>query len=146
MTTHTTKMLIIGSGPAGYTAAVYAARANKAKHAGVDAFMRAVLAREAGLRMGAPLTHVFHMTAPGREKPLLISDRGLETTGLVDRAAILLVRRVGRAGTASGEPRQQEKRKKGSEHHGRHFFGSLLLMLSRGGGPRGCGRCTRKPR
>ncbi|MEC9368577.1 MAG: bifunctional enoyl-CoA hydratase/phosphate acetyltransferase [Pseudomonadota bacterium] len=42
-----------------------------------DVFMRAVLARDAGLRSGKPLTHVFHMTAPGRDQPLLITDGAL---------------------------------------------------------------------
>ncbi|MGD9868117.1 MAG: bifunctional enoyl-CoA hydratase/phosphate acetyltransferase [Hyphomicrobiales bacterium] len=42
-----------------------------------DVFMRAVLSRDANLRLGRPLTHVFHMSAPAREKPLLITDGAL---------------------------------------------------------------------
>ena len=43
-------------------------------HVHTDTFMRAVLNRDAGLRTGKRLGHVFHMTVPGREGALLISD------------------------------------------------------------------------
>src|SRR3546814_17544460 len=36
--------------------------------------MTALLRREAGLRTGRRLTHVFHMTVPGSERVLLITD------------------------------------------------------------------------
>src|SRR3546814_11965646 len=36
--------------------------------------MTALLRREAGLRTGRRLTHVFHMTVPGSDKALLITD------------------------------------------------------------------------
>jgi len=46
-------------------------------HLHTDVFMKAVLNREAGLRMGNPLVHVFHITLPGREGSLIISDCAL---------------------------------------------------------------------
>lgn len=39
-----------------------------------DAIMRAVVAREAGLRTERRISHVFHMTAPGSDKVLMITD------------------------------------------------------------------------
>lgn len=46
-------------------------------HLHTDIFMRALLSRDAGLRVGRPFTHIFHMTLPGREGALLISDAAL---------------------------------------------------------------------
>ena len=46
-------------------------------HLHTDIFMRALLQRDAGLRVGRPFAHVFHMTVPGREGALLISDAAL---------------------------------------------------------------------
>lgn len=43
-------------------------------HLHTDIFMRALLQREAGLRIGRPFTHIFHMTVPGRAAALLITD------------------------------------------------------------------------
>ena len=43
-------------------------------HVHTDAFMLAILKREAGLRTGRRLTHVFHMTLPGHERALMIAD------------------------------------------------------------------------
>ncbi|MEM9736462.1 MAG: phosphate acyltransferase, partial [Pseudomonadota bacterium] len=42
-----------------------------------DALMAALLKREAGIRTGRRLSHVFHMTVPGHDDPLLISDGAL---------------------------------------------------------------------
>lgn len=42
-----------------------------------DALMGAMLRREAGVRTGQRMSHVFHMTVPGSERPLLISDGAL---------------------------------------------------------------------
>lgn len=39
-----------------------------------DVFMKSALNREAGLRTGARLVHIFLMTAPDSDRPLLISD------------------------------------------------------------------------
>ena len=46
-------------------------------HLHTDVFMRAVLNRDAGLRMGKPLVHVFLLTMPGRQGSLIISDCAL---------------------------------------------------------------------
>ncbi len=43
-------------------------------HIHTDVFMKALLQREAGLRTGNRLTHVFHMTWAGSPRPLLITD------------------------------------------------------------------------
>lgn len=48
-------------------------------HVHTDVFMSAVLKREAGLRTDRRLTHVFHMTVPGHDEPLLITDGALNT-------------------------------------------------------------------
>ena len=42
-----------------------------------DALMRAVVARETGLRSGRRISHVFHMTIPGREGALVITDAAI---------------------------------------------------------------------
>lgn len=39
-----------------------------------DSLMRAVVARDAGLRTDRRISHVFHMTAPGSDKALMITD------------------------------------------------------------------------
>ncbi|MBO6949768.1 MAG: bifunctional enoyl-CoA hydratase/phosphate acetyltransferase [Rhodospirillales bacterium] len=39
-----------------------------------DSIMRAVVQRDAGLRTDRRISHVFHMTAPGSDKVLMISD------------------------------------------------------------------------
>ena len=43
-------------------------------HLHTDAFMKGALARGAGLRTGGRLVHVFHITPPGHDAPILISD------------------------------------------------------------------------
>ncbi|MFQ5625401.1 MAG: bifunctional enoyl-CoA hydratase/phosphate acetyltransferase [Methyloligellaceae bacterium] len=60
-------------------------------HVHTDVFMRAMLDKRHGLRTDRRLSHVFHMTAPGRENPLFISDGALNThPDLETRKAILL--------------------------------------------------------
>ena len=46
-------------------------------HVHSDTIMRAVLNREAGLRTGRRASHVFHMTVPGRDRVLFITDAAL---------------------------------------------------------------------
>ena len=46
-------------------------------HLHTDHFMRAILNREAGLRLGKPLTHHFYMTVAGRDGALILSDAAL---------------------------------------------------------------------
>jgi len=43
-------------------------------HVHTDALMRAVVNKETGLRMGRRLSHVFHMTIPGSDQVLHITD------------------------------------------------------------------------
>jgi len=42
-----------------------------------DTLLRAVLNKQTGLTTGARLSHVFHMTVPGFDKPLLITDAAI---------------------------------------------------------------------
>jgi len=46
-------------------------------HVHTEALMRAVLDRAAGLRTGRRISHVFHMTVPGRERVLYITDAAI---------------------------------------------------------------------
>lgn len=60
-------------------------------HVHTDIFMRALLDKRFGLRTGRRLSHVFHMTRPGQEAPLFISDGALNThPDLKTKQAILL--------------------------------------------------------
>lgn len=67
-----------------------------------DAFMKAALNREAGLRSGQRLYHIFHMTHPDGGAPLLISDAAvnvapdLDTRKSAIRGCVDLLRRLGR--------------------------------------------------
>jgi phosphate acetyltransferase len=70
-------------------------------HLHTDSFMKAVLNKEAGLRMGRPLTHVSHMTLPGRVGSFIISDGALnpapdfETKKAIIANAVILARALG---------------------------------------------------
>jgi phosphate acetyltransferase len=60
-------------------------------HIHTDIFMKALLDKRFGLRTERRLSHVFHMTAPGRGDALLISDGALNThPDLETKKAILL--------------------------------------------------------
>lgn len=60
-------------------------------HVHTDIFMRAVLDKRFALRTDRRLSHVFHMSAPGHDMPLFISDGALNThPDLETKKAILL--------------------------------------------------------
>jgi len=66
-----------------------------------DVFLRAALAKDAGLRTGARLVHIFHMSHPNGGHPLLISDGAMnvapdvETKQSVVREMTALLHRLG---------------------------------------------------
>ncbi len=70
-------------------------------HVHTDTFMLAILNREAGLRTDRRLTHVFHMTVPGSDKALLITDAAvnvapdIKTKKAAIRNAVALAHAVG---------------------------------------------------
>ncbi len=53
-------------------------------HVHTDALMRATVNRDAGLRTDRRISHVFHMTIPGRDKVLLITDGAVNVAPNVD--------------------------------------------------------------
>ncbi len=53
-------------------------------HVHTDALMRAVVHRGSGLRTDRRISHVFHMTIPGRDKVLLITDGAVNVAPSVD--------------------------------------------------------------
>lgn len=60
-------------------------------HVHTDVFMRALLDKRFGLRTGRRLSHVFHMTWPGSDTPLFITDGALNThPDMETKKAILL--------------------------------------------------------
>jgi phosphate acetyltransferase len=68
-----------------------------------DAFMKAALQRDAGLRTDQRLFHIFHITHPDGGRPILISDAAvnvapnLETRKSALRACVDLLHRLGNA-------------------------------------------------
>lgn len=70
-------------------AAVALARAGEVSfimkgHVHTDALMAAVVNRETGLRVGRRLSHIFHMTVPGSERVLMITDGAVNVAPDVD--------------------------------------------------------------
>ena len=60
-------------------------------HLHTDVFMKSVLNRDAGLRTGNRLVHIFHMSHPDGGKPLLISDAAVNVNpDLKTRQAAIL--------------------------------------------------------
>ncbi len=60
-------------------------------HVHTDTFMLAVLDKASGLRTGRRFTHVFHMTIPGREGALIITDAAINVApDMATRQAALL--------------------------------------------------------
>lgn len=49
-----------------------------------DEFMLGILKRESGLRTGRRLTHIFHMTVPGNDRPLMITDGAVNVAPNID--------------------------------------------------------------
>ena len=49
-----------------------------------DNFMLGILKKEFGLRTGRRLTHIFHMTIPGSDRPLMITDGAVNVAPNVD--------------------------------------------------------------
>ncbi len=72
-------------------------------HVHSDAIMRAVLKRDAGLRTERRASHVFHMTVPGRDRVLFITDGALNVAP--DAGAKLdIIRNAVAAAHALGNP------------------------------------------
>lgn len=53
-------------------------------HVHTDALMRALLARDAGMRLDRRVSHIFHMTVPGRDRVLHITDAAVNIQPAVD--------------------------------------------------------------
>jgi len=53
-------------------------------HLHTDVFMKAALSRDAGLRTGARLVHIFHITHPDGGRPLLISDAAVNVAPSIE--------------------------------------------------------------
>ncbi|MEO0617738.1 MAG: bifunctional enoyl-CoA hydratase/phosphate acetyltransferase [Pseudomonadota bacterium] len=70
-------------------------------HLHTDVYMKALLSRDAGLRTGAPFTHLFHMTVPERDEGLIITDAALnpapdvETRKAIATNAVAMMRALG---------------------------------------------------
>lgn len=76
-----TNVRIVDAAPEGPSADAAAQLASKGEVAAImkgqihtDSLMRAVLQRDAGLRTERRVSHVFHMTVPGSDKALMITD------------------------------------------------------------------------
>lgn len=66
-------------------------------HVHTDALMRAVVARETGLRTERRLSHVFHMTVPGSNRVLYITDAAINVAPDIDTKMDIINNAVGMA-------------------------------------------------
>jgi len=66
-------------------------------HVHTDALMRAVVSRDSGLRTGRRLSHVFHMTVPGSNKVLYITDAAINIAPDADAKIDIINNAVGMA-------------------------------------------------
>ncbi len=66
-------------------------------HIHTDTFMAAILDRQAGLRTGRRLSHVFHMTIPGSDGELMITDAAVNVAPDLDTKLQILLNAVARS-------------------------------------------------
>lgn len=66
-------------------------------HLHTDSFMKAVLNKEAGLRMGQPLAHIAHLTLPGRAGSIILSDGALNPAPDIEQKKAIIKYTVGLA-------------------------------------------------
>jgi phosphotransacetylase len=60
-------------------------------HVHTDTLMRAILTRSAGLRTDRRVSHIFHMTVPGRDRVIYITDAAVNVhPGVAEKLDILL--------------------------------------------------------
>ena len=75
-------------------------------HVHTDALMRAVLKREAGLRTDRRISHIFHMTVPGHDQVLHVTDAAINVQPTVDDKGHILRNAVDLAhALGNAEPR-----------------------------------------
>lgn len=75
-------------------------------HVHTDELMRAVLRRDAGLRLDRRVSHVFHMTVPGSERVLHITDAVVNVQPDVDEKVDIVSNAIGLAhALGTPEPR-----------------------------------------
>ncbi len=75
-------------------------------HVHTDTLMRATLARDAGLRTGRRVSHIFHMTLPGRDRVLHITDAAINVAPGVDEKLDIVINAVALAhGLGMAEPK-----------------------------------------
>ena len=63
-------------------------------HVHTDALMRAILTRSAGLRTDRRVSHIFHMTLPGRDRVIYISDAAVNIQPAVAEKMDILLNAV----------------------------------------------------
>lgn len=63
-------------------------------HLHTDVFMKAVLNKEAGLRVGKPLTHISHLTVPGRAGSLILTDGALNPAPDVELKKVIIANAI----------------------------------------------------
>ncbi|PIW26920.1 MAG: phosphate acetyltransferase [Rhodospirillales bacterium CG15_BIG_FIL_POST_REV_8_21_14_020_66_15] len=83
-------------------------------HVHTDALMAAVVNRESGLRTGRRLSHVFHMTVPGRDRVLMITDGAVNVHPDADTLIDIVNNAVGLA-HALGNPEPKVAMLSGTE-------------------------------
>lgn len=73
-------------------------------HVHTDALMRAVIDKETGLRTGKRLSHIFHMTVPGSDKVVFITDGAVNVAPDAD-TMIHIINNAVELARALGTPR-----------------------------------------
>mgnify|MGYP001159346447 CR=1 FL=1 len=63
-------------------------------HLHTDVFMKAVLNKEAGLRIGKPLTHISHLTVPGRAGSLILTDGALNPAPDIELKKVIIANAI----------------------------------------------------
>jgi len=93
-------------------------------HLHTDIFMRAILNRDAGLRQGRPLTHVFYLTLPDQDGAMLLTDCALNPAPDVELKKAIVSNAIALA-HATGIPRPKVALLSATEVPNKHIPSSL---------------------